>query len=1835
MSLHKLTAGDGYTYLTRQVAALDATERGHVGLGDYYSQRGESPGVWAGTGLTGLVGVVAGQPVEEQQMKALFGQGRHPDAARLEHESLSAGRSAEESRAAGALGVPFRTFSVSADGLQARCAQEYAAINAACGSPPGAALPEEERARIRGELARAMFAETYGRPPSDARELSGFIAQASRPATTAVAGFDLTFSPVKSVSALWALAPRAVAEEIEAAHATAVADTLTWLERHACFTRLGHDGVRQVETTGLVAAAFTHRDSRAGDPDLHTHVAVSNKVQTTDGQWRALDGRVLYKANVAASERYNTLLEAGLVDRLGVRFTDRSGGDSGKRAVREILGIDSRLLSSWSSRRRAIDVRRGHLAAAFQREHGRTPTASEAIALAQQATLQTREAKHEPRSLAEQRAAWRQEALRVLGGPAPLTRMLDDVLHPTRNPAPDVTEAWVQSAAGRVLATVAGERATWQFWHVRAEAERVVRGAALVPGDVDAAVHRITEAALSPALSIPLGGADPVVEPPELRRSDGTSVYSVAGAQLYTCRAVLDAEARLLTAAGRTDGRRVDPTVVELALLETAANGGQLNPGQAQLVRELAGSGARVQLAVAPAGAGKTTSLAVLSRAWTAGGGRVLGLAPSAVAATGLREAVAAYSDTVAKLVWALDADQRPDWVADVGPGTLVIVDEAGMAGTLELSRVVEFVLGRGGSVRLVGDDRQLASVAAGGVLREIAATHGAVTLTKLVRFSNPAEAAATVAIRDGDTIGLGFYLDSGRVHVGDPATCAEQAYLAWAADRERGADALLLAATRDTVLMLNQRARADRLTRLREPVGLEAILADGTRASAGDMIVTRANDRALPITAGDWVKNGNRWTVSAVHADGSLAAIQTDTGRRVTLPAAYVSEHVQLGYATTVHGAQGVTAEACHTVLGGTESRQLLYVALSRGRNANHVYLATVGDGDPHSIVTPAAVSPPTATDLLAGILARDGAQTSATGGHESLLDPAEQLHSAANRYADALRFAASYRLGAETAEKLETAAERLWTGLTSAAAWPALRGHLALLALTGEEPVAVLRAAVEARELQTASDPAAVLDWRLPMPGSAGPLPWLPGIPAPLAADPHWGPYLTARAGHLAACAARVAAATSEMTTATAPAWARYLVGPDYAPLRAELGVWRAALAVPDNDRRTTGPQRPPASERRHQARLDQAVIAAGPTRDSSVWAALADGIDPRIRGDEHWPVLNDRLAAATRAGLDAAGMLAAVAAQRPLPDDLPAGALWWRLAPHFAPATVAAGPGAAVPRPDWCASLPALLSEEEGQRVLADPAWPALVAAVATGTRAGCSAADLLTAAVAGLPPAVTGNGTGLVEALIFRIAALTDPAPARVQYPEPLPADLRPPDDAHLLPPVDVPLSAAFLPADVRLSDEEMPFDPEYDTPPPASAPQWFTPDPFTVTATGDPAGDDADYLLEQHFWATAVVGRTRLIELNTQAAAFFTARFPESWAPGYLRERLATDLTDDGRFTPGYAPSGWTALVEHLRGLGATEDELLAVGLAQRARTGALIDRFRDRLTFPIHAPDGAIVGFIARRNPTASDDGQAGPKYLNTSGTDLYRKGEHLFGLHESRAALAAGATAALVEGPLDAVALTLAGAGQTVGVAILGTALTDTQAGLLDPYIRIDRPGILVATDSDPAGQQAAERAFWQLTRRGDDPRRLALPHGRDPADLFDCEGATALRMAIDAASSLADSLLDARLTAALSDRSPAGLQAALRDVSAIIVALPPGRWLAHIDRVTEALGVPPGAVHKAVLDAQPITATTRQTTTGRPQASSSTPSYEDRHPTSRTGLQSHGTPADLRHSR
>jgi ATP-dependent exoDNAse (exonuclease V) alpha subunit len=487
--------------------------------------------------------------------------------------------------------------------------------------------------------------------------------------------------------------------------------------------------------------------------------------------------------------------------------------------------------------------------------------------------------------------------------------------------------------------------------------------AALVDRLVDEVLDRRSASLVAPAANID--------EPEALRRVDGSSVYTVAGAALYTSTRILDAETRLVAAAGRRDGSAVDDTAVDLALLEMAANGTALDAGQCALIRQMCTSGARLQLAIAPAGAGKTTAMRALILAWTQDGGQVIGLAPSAAAAAVLAEQTGIRSDTLAKLTWSQQHGDLPDWAASIGPSTLLIIDEAGMADTLTLDAAVQFAIGRGASVRLVGDDQQLAAIGAGGVLRDIKQTHGALHLAELHRFTDPAEAAASLALREGKPEALDFYLDHGRVHVGDLATTTQDAFAAWVSDRAAGLDAIMIAPTRNLVAELNRRARAHRLDH--SPAASEVTLADGNLASVGDVIITRANDRRLRLSATDWVKNGDRWTITHVSRGGALTVRHTRSRLTKRLPADYVQASTGLGYAATIHAAQGVTADTMHGLVTGQEARQQLYTMLTRGRVANHLYLQVVGDGDPHTLIRPETVAPRTPTETLQQILDRD----------------------------------------------------------------------------------------------------------------------------------------------------------------------------------------------------------------------------------------------------------------------------------------------------------------------------------------------------------------------------------------------------------------------------------------------------------------------------------------------------------------------------------------------------------------------------------------------------------------------------------------------------------------------------------------------------------------------------------------------------------------------------------------------------------------------------------------------------------------------------------------------
>jgi hypothetical protein len=412
----------------------------------------------------------------------------------------------------------------------------------------------------------------------------------------------------------------------------------------------------------------------------------------------------------------------------------------------------------------------------FQATYGREPTTAERHGLAQQATLATRAAKHGPRSEAEQRRTWRAQAEVVLGGEA-AGQVVERVIS-QRAVLPSLDPAWASRAAATAVRTVSAERAVFSSHHLRAELERLSRTDRIPLQALDAAIDQALTVAVSAGLSLrlePAPGRGPAdmeaLEPAGLRRMDGSSVYATAHTQLYTIPALLAAERRILAAAERTDGHQAPAGLIELAFLEARLAGRPLNDGQQAMVRELAASGRRMQVAIAPAGTGKTTALGVLASAWADAGGTVLGAAPSAVAASELREAIAHPAVTLASANLAIDDARKRSgsealWVGGVplGPQLLVLVDEAGMAATIDLAKLIDAVTAAGGSVRLVGDTAQLSSPAAGGILHDLVRAHGAVRLDTPVRFADPNEAAATLAIRAGDPDGLSFYAERGRI---------------------------------------------------------------------------------------------------------------------------------------------------------------------------------------------------------------------------------------------------------------------------------------------------------------------------------------------------------------------------------------------------------------------------------------------------------------------------------------------------------------------------------------------------------------------------------------------------------------------------------------------------------------------------------------------------------------------------------------------------------------------------------------------------------------------------------------------------------------------------------------------------------------------------------------------------------------------------------------------------------------------------------------------------------------------------------------------------------------
>ena len=833
-----------------------------------------------------------------------------------------------------------------------------------------------------------------------------------RKAKSSVAGFDLTFSVPKSVSVAWALADEPTRARIHAAHRGALQAVIAYGESQVFATRTGHAGAITEDVRGVVATAFDHWGSRAGDPQLHTHVVVLNRVQSVvDGQWRTLDSKGLFRAAVGMSELYNGLLADELTRDLGWAWVPQERARSTEPKW-EVDGVGKELREEFSQRSSVIERAKDDLVEAFVASHGRQPSAREVIGLRQRATLATREAKQvKPLSVLIQ--GWRVRARGFVGDqPAWVAALAGR--HPQRLvTAHDLGEGILADAATLVVAKVADKRATFTRANLLAEVHRQLHGVrfATAADRIDVAERTATLAADRAVMLTPV---EVLHVPEHLRRADGSSMLRARNSEVYATQELLDAEARLLTAGQSTDGPAVSPRV-------TARLGHMIVPGkehvlsaeQAHAVAAVVTSGRRLDVLVGAAGTGKSTAMAGVRAAWEAehGPGSVVGLAPSAASAEVLADAVGVPTENTAK--WICENQRTPereqrlrDYASRLSgaypsvatrqlqqraaaeraayarwtllPGQLVIIDEASMVATTDLDHITAVATRAGAKVLLVGDWAQLSPVQAGGAFKLLADDRGAdvATLHDVRRFRHEWERDATLQLRAGNPEIADTYLQHGRVESGTREDVLDLLFDAWFGDTRAGRQSLMIAADAQTVADLNARARAHNVA-MGAVAGEGVTTADGTSIGVGDVVVTRLNVRALSTGRG-WVKNGDDWIVRDARDDGSVRLTRPSSDEVAILPASYVAEHLELGYASTAHRAQGRTVDTAHAYVTAATTREPLYVMATRGRESNRMYVDTAhdpDDGTKHG--EPDHADP---AEVLGRAIATTGADSSAT---------------------------------------------------------------------------------------------------------------------------------------------------------------------------------------------------------------------------------------------------------------------------------------------------------------------------------------------------------------------------------------------------------------------------------------------------------------------------------------------------------------------------------------------------------------------------------------------------------------------------------------------------------------------------------------------------------------------------------------------------------------------------------------------------------------------------------------------------------------------------------------
>ena len=782
-----------------------------------------------------------------------------------------------------------------------------------------------------------------------------------------------------------AVALDARADEIEDALMESAREAVGWLERHATYTRTGHHSARTGEWRdggGLVATLFLHHLSRDGDPQLHVHVAIWNWVQRADGadrKWRTLDSRTLHSQRLGVAPAADRGMETRLTT-LGYAMVPRADGNGA-----EVGGVSQAVMDLFSSRAVAVTGELKRLAQEYESRHGKPPSRRTLWLLHQQAGQNTRRTKSQARRTiagqtgtaeptgAQRLAAW--EAQTVHREVRALSAVHEQVAQHAAGAAAVLDDAAKRTAARIAVAEVQRHHAVWSMAQLRFEVHRALP--VLQAGsDGEAVVTEVAKLAVGGR-----SGADVVqVTAPDItdvtslgvRASDGGSIYRPPHQERYCTLAHLDTEEQILTAA-----RRVAPQLVSGEQARAAAGRTGLNAEQRDAVVMMLTAAAATTVLIAPAGAGKSHTMAEFARLWTTfTGRRVIGLTTSTNAARVLEHEGLAESYNIAEFLGKTEGSDELRRPVPLHRDDVLVLDEASQLSTTDLAMIQEAARHAGARITATGDTAQLGAVDAGGMFRLLAGEVPAAELHEVRRFDDGWEREASLRLRDGDMAAVAAYDRHGRIRGADSEAAYERAASMWLADHLRGKDVLLLAGSNAEAADLSRRVQA-RLIGLGTVGRPQAVLSDGNQAGVGNLVRARLNTE---IDAGGR-KLTNRDTLRITGWRGPDAEVrrQRQDGTWTApfrVPRSYLARNAELGYGGNVHVAQGRTVDTAHLLVTDSVSRQALYVGMTRGREANTAYVVT-GKTAPAGKKSYQQAAP---ESVLASVLQRDADDLSAT---------------------------------------------------------------------------------------------------------------------------------------------------------------------------------------------------------------------------------------------------------------------------------------------------------------------------------------------------------------------------------------------------------------------------------------------------------------------------------------------------------------------------------------------------------------------------------------------------------------------------------------------------------------------------------------------------------------------------------------------------------------------------------------------------------------------------------------------------------------------------------------